>query len=104
MWVIDFSVSNYYPRIQELAVLACDVCFDDSSRNNSERKLAAALDEYQKIIPLKKQELDALPLFVKIAHAMHVIGGTYEKAVHHNATKENAHWIQQGRAGLQQLQ
>jgi len=24
IWIIDFSVSNYYPRIQELAVLACD--------------------------------------------------------------------------------
>ena len=25
IWIIDFAVSNYYPRIQELAVLACNM-------------------------------------------------------------------------------
>jgi len=103
IWIIDFSVSNYYPRIQELAVLACDICFDSSGKRNSEKKLVIALEEYQKIITLSKQELAALPLFVKLAHAMHVISGTYEKYAKHNTTKENAHWIQQGRAGLEQI-
>ena len=48
IWVVDFSVSNYYPRIQELAVLACDVLFNKDNKKESEQNLKGALEEYQK--------------------------------------------------------
>jgi len=101
LWIIDFSVSNYYPRIQELAVLACNLFFDAESKTKSENNLNVALKEYQKKIKLTDKELTALPTYIKLAHAMHIIGATYAKSVENNTSEENKYWLQQGRAGLE---
>ena len=103
LWIIDFSVSNYYPRIVELAVLGCNILFNPKNKTKSTKNFETALMEYQKRIPLKKQEIEALPIFLKVAHAMHIICATYEKVVNRNKSKENEYWIEQGRAGLRQL-
>ncbi len=100
LWVVDFAVSNYYPRIVELAVLACNILFDGSSRAASESNLRLAVKEYEKRVKLTKEEHGLLPLFVNVAHAMHVLCANYEKAVNGNATEENEYWLEQGRSGL----
>lgn len=103
LWVIDFSVANYYPRIQELAVLACNLFFDSESKTKSEENLNLALAEYQKKIILTDRELMVLPTYIKLAHAMHIIGATYSKAVGNNTSEENKYWLRQGRLGLEQM-
>jgi thiamine kinase-like enzyme len=100
LWIIDFSVSNYYPRIQELAVLACNLLFDENNKEKSQENLEIALKEYQKTITLTKAELEALPLFIKLAHAMHLLSANFEKVSKDNWTKENEYWLSQGEAGL----
>ena len=76
IWIIDFSVSNIYPRIQEMAVLACNLLSDFSKPGLFEENLTIALIEYQKELPLTNSEIDTLPLYIKAAHAMHIIGST----------------------------
>lgn len=102
LWIIDFAVANYYPRIQELAVLACNLFFDKKSKEKSEKNLKLALEEYQKKINLLDKELEILPLYINLAHAMHVIGATREEKVNNNKLEENRYWLSQGRAGLKQ--
>ena len=102
LWVIDFAVSNYYPRIQELAVMACNIFFDENSKENSESNLRIALGEYQKHIKLTSRELEILPTYVKLAHAMHVLRANYEKIEEKNNTEENEYWLNQGRIGLRE--
>ncbi len=101
LWIIDFAVSNYYPRIQELAVLACNLFFNEDDKNKSEENLEIALKEYQNIIPLTKAELEALPVYIKLAHAMHLLSANFEKVSKNNNTKENEYWLNQGRIGLE---
>lgn len=103
LWLIDFSVSNYYPRIQELAVLACNLLFDENSKKNTERNLNIVLEEYQKSISLTKEELDSLPLYTKLAHAMYILGASFSKNAKGNTSEENKYWLNQGRAGLKQM-
>lgn len=103
LWVIDFSVSNYYPRIQELSVLASDILFDPKSKTESEKRLKIALQEYQKKIPLTKMELNALPIYIKIAFAMHILLTNYEKIVNNNTSRETEHFLQLGRIGLKHM-
>jgi len=103
IWIVDFSVSNYYPRIQELAVLACDILFDKDNKEKSEQDFKAVLKEYQKKIKLTPLELKSLPAYIKIAHAMHVLSATYEKNVKNNNSKENEYFLNIGRAGLKQI-
>lgn len=102
LWIIDFSVSNYYPRIQEIAVLACDIIFDDKSRIVSDKNLKLVLDEYQKTIKLRDRELEALPSYIRLAHAMHILLANYEKIVKKNNSKENEYFLKRGRIGLRQ--
>ena len=100
LWIIDFSVSNYYPRIQELAVIACNLLFDENSKENSEKNFKIALNEYLKTTPLTKSELDALPTYIELAHAMHLLSANYEKVNKNNSSEENEYWLNQGRMGL----
>jgi len=50
LWIIDFSVSGYYPRIQEIAVLACDLLFDRENYDKSKNNLKIFLKEYQQTL------------------------------------------------------
>lgn len=100
LYIIDFAVANYYPRIVELAVLFCNILFDNKNTERTIKNYKTALEEYRKNISLDKTELKHLPSFVKFAHAMHIINGTYERVVQHNDTEENNYWIELGRAGL----
>lgn len=99
LYIIDFSVANSYPRIQELAVLLCDLFFDPSSPEAFLKKYNWAAGEYQKHIKLTPEELKALPIFAQAAHAMHVIGASSER-VNGNTEGENSSWLELGRKGL----
>jgi Ser/Thr protein kinase RdoA (MazF antagonist) len=100
LYIIDFSVSSYYPRIQELAVLLCNMLFDEDRPETFGDYYNLALEEYQKSIPLTQSEIDTLPLFVKVAHVMHVLCATYEKVAKGNNSSENQYWIDLGKTGL----
>ena len=100
IWIIDFAVANHYPRVQELAILASNVLFDEKDKGKTKRNLEIALEKYQKIIKLTPQELKALPTYIKLAHAMFVLCANYEKMVENNSSEENEYWLAQGRAGL----
>lgn len=103
IWIIDFSVSNYYPRIQELSVFTSDILFDLKSKSESEKRLKIALQEYQKKIPLTKRELNALPTYIKLGFAMHMLLTNYEKVVNNNISGETEHYLHMGRMGLKQM-
>ena len=103
IWIVDFSVSNYYPRIQELAVLACDILFNKDNKKESEQNLKDALEEYQKVIKLTSRELMSLSTYIKLAHAMHILCATYEKKVNNNNSKENEYFLNIGKYGLRQM-
>jgi len=100
IWIIDFAVSNYYPRIQEVAILACNILFDESDKIKSEENLKIALEEYQKNIKLTDDELKILPLYIKFAHAMHILSANYQKVVEKNDSDENEYFLRIGRKGL----
>ena len=103
IWIVDFSVSNFYPRIQEVAVLACDILFNKDNKEESEQNLKDALGEYQKIIKLTTRELASLPIYIKLGHAMHVLCATYEKKAKNNNSKENEYFLNIGKYGLRQI-
>lgn len=101
IYIIDFAVANYYPRIQELAVLFNDIFFDGNDIKKSKEYYELALAEYQKYIPLTLFEIKTLPLFIKVGHAMHVLRANYEKIKNNNSTAENEYFLKLGKAGLQ---
>lgn len=99
IYVFDFSVSNTVPRVQELAVLLCDMFFDPESETETARLYDLLLEEYQKHTPLTQAELKALPVFVRAAHAMHVLGAARGEQ-QGDGGEENDMWWNLGRTGL----
>ena len=101
IYIVDFAVTNWYPRIQELAVLLCDLFFDPNNTENFPKTYDFVLAEYQKQIELTPEEVKLLPTFVKFAHAMHVLQANYEKVINGNSSTENEYFLYIGRVGLQ---
>ncbi len=99
IYLIDFSVANRYPRIQELAVLLCNLLWDDEP-TKFKRNYNLTLLRYEKQVPLSEHEKKALPLLIRVAHAMHVLCASYEREVKGNTTAENEYWIDCGQRGL----
>ncbi len=72
IYILDFAVANYYPRIQELAVILCDLFFNPRDLKRFPKNYDLALNEYQKLISLTADELKKLPNYIKLAHTMHI--------------------------------
>lgn len=104
LYILDFSAANWYPRIQELTVLACDLLFDPQNLESFRNIYNLALSEYQKSVKLTPEEIEVLPLYLAVAHAMHLLNGTYEKVSEGNNSEENQYFIDIGRKGLEFMQ
>lgn len=100
IYFVDFSSANFYPRIVELAVLMSDIMFDPTGKVSVEKYFDLLVTQYQKYIKLTKEDLEALPLFVKLAHAMNFIGSTLEKEKLKNKSEENEYWLKLSKKGL----
>lgn len=100
IFILDFAVANYYPRIQELAVILCDLFFDPKNTGHFSENYNLALKEYQKYIALTSDEIKKLSGYVKLAHAMHVLLANCEKVVNGNNSSENDYFLEMGRKGL----
>jgi len=98
LYIIDFAVANYYPRIQELAVLLCDLLFVEDKEKYLEN-YELVLETYQKEVKLEEREIELLPTFIKLAHAMHIVPATREK-IKGNLLAENDFWLNSGQKGI----
>lgn len=100
LYIFDFSVSSYYPRVQELAILLSNMLFDEDKPGTFQDYYKLAVEEYQRYHQLTEKEIEILPLFVKVAFAMFILSATYEKVVKGNHSTENEYWINLGKIGL----
>lgn len=99
VYVLDFSVANWYPRIQELAVIVANLLHDDGEET-LERKCEQVADEYSEFNLLTDQERKHLPAYAQAGVAMEFMGAHQEKYVNGNDTEETDYWLSLGREGL----
>lgn len=104
IYVIDFSVANTYPRIQELAVMAANLLFDEKSGNTKpliervDAVIAAYMNAGGTLTDLERAHVFnyALP-----AAAMEYMGGVNERVVG-DTSDEIAYWEKLGLNGLRE--
>ncbi len=99
LYVIDFSVANWYPRIQELAVIAANLLHEDFGLSLAERCEQVA-EEYNQLNPLTTEERRHLHAYALAGVAMEFMGSHQEKHVNGNDGEENDYWLNLGREGL----
>lgn len=103
LWFVDFSVSNYLPRIVDIAVTICDLCLDLTNIEISKQRTQIYLNEYEKILPLTKYEKQALKVFLKCHQAITIIQTTKEKVEDKNLSEENLKFLNKAKKGLDLL-
>jgi Ser/Thr protein kinase RdoA (MazF antagonist) len=100
VYIIDFSVANWYPRIQELAVIAANLMHDYNDQSSLQAKCQLVADEYSRFIELSPQERQHLPAYALAGIAMEFMGSHQEKYINGNDTEETEYWFNLGREGL----
>ena len=98
IWIIDFAVSNYLPRIIDLAIISCNMCLDKDSKDNTYNNIEILLKEYNKYIKLSNYELEVFNIFYKLANAMHILQTQFIIKTEGDS-KENQYWLNEGIIG-----
>ena len=98
-WIIDFAVSNYLPRIIDLAVISCNICLDKNSKERTYENIFLLLNEYNKYNKLSEYELKTFGTFYKIANAMHILQTQYIIKTDGDS-EENQYWLNEGIVGM----
>lgn len=99
LWIIDFAVSNYLPRIIDLAIIACNMCLIKDSKEKTINNIALLLSEYNKYNRLTDYELECFGVFYKLANAMHIMCTLYITKTE-GESEENDYWYNEGVTGL----
>ena len=99
LWIIDFAVSNYLPRIVDLAVTSCNLCLNPESIDKTIESTKMILTEYQKYNKLTDYELACFPLFYDLANAMGILQISYLNSLG-ETSEEDAFWLSESEKGL----
>ena len=97
IWVIDFSVLNYLPRVIEIAVAMFGICLTND-RKKTISNINALLSEYSKYNKLDEYEIEVLPIIFNLISAMNVLQTAYIKNTD-DSFEENEHWLEEGIKG-----
>lgn len=100
LWIVDFAVSNYLPRIIDLVVTGCNLCQDINSKENTIRNLKLIIDEYEKYNKLIDYEKEMIPLFYDLGNAMGILQICYLKQ-NEDYSDEDKYWIELSKKGLE---
>lgn len=99
IYILDFSVANRYPRIQELSVIVANL-LHDNNETTLQQKCQQVADEYSEYNPLTDIERQHLPAYALAGIAMEFLGSHQEKYINGNDTEETNYWLNLGRNGL----
>ena len=99
LWIIDFAVSNYLPRIVDLAVTSCNLCLNPESIDKTIESTKMILTEYQKYNKLTDYEFACFPLFYDLANAMGILQISYLNSLG-ETSEEDAFWLSESEKGL----
>ncbi|MBU2632726.1 hypothetical protein KKG52_03340 [Patescibacteria group bacterium] len=85
----------------ELAVMLRDLLFEPENLGDFDKKYLWAVEKYKEAgVQLTDQEIEALPLFIRLSHSMNIIGSSSIDTDQYISQSENNYWMQLGRKGL----
>lgn len=100
IYILDFSVANWYPRIQELAVIVANLLYDKGSLSTLHERIELVLSEYDKLKPLTVEEKQYIYPCALAGVAMEFLGAHQVKYINGNDTEEVDLWLNLRRDGL----
>ncbi|MDR1476989.1 MAG: phosphotransferase [Rickettsiales bacterium] len=101
-YLLDFSVANIYPRIQDLAVIAANLMAESGKSLTANAN--AALEIYDGFNKLEDIERKFFENYVIAAAGMEFLGGLRQKYLRNDNSGEADFWLGVGRDGLMSYQ
>lgn len=103
IWILDFAVSNTYPKIQEIAVIAANLLHNPSSPVPLNTRTQKAMDAYLKAGgSLTDYEKQALSDYSVAGVTMEFMGGHKAKFIDNEDPAESDYWISLGYGSLKE--
>lgn len=103
LYIIDFSVASYSPRIQDLAILLTNTIFNNNDFESVEDDYDLILNEYLKLIELSDYEINALPYYLIAVYLTNIIGVIKNKK-RGFYTSEAEYWLMLGYRGIEVIE
>ncbi len=91
IWVIDFSVSNYTARLNEIVVICDDVAMIYGNKEESEKRIVAAFEQWCNEINATQLERDSFQMLFDVANAINVLNPLYEIATGNDSEETQMH-------------
>lgn len=99
VWLIDFSVSNYTARLNEIAVICDDVAMLVGDEEASIKRINLVFELWCEKVGATEFEINTFPLLFRVANAINVMNSTYEK-INQNPSDETEMHLRAGIFGL----
>jgi len=100
IYILDFSVSNWYPKIQEISVIVANLLYDKDNPSTLHERIDLVLNEYSRLKSLTEEERKYIYPYALAGVAMEFLGAHQEKYINGNDTEETDFWMNLGRDGL----
>ena len=91
IWLIDFSVSNYMARINEIVVICDDMALIPGNKEESEKRVKLAFDEWCKNVNATDLEKESFQLLFDVANAINVLNPVYELVTGNDSNETKMH-------------
>lgn len=78
VWIIDFSVSNYTARLNEIVVICDDVALVYGDKEESEKRIMLAFEQWCNEVNATQLEKDSFKTLFDVANAINVLNPVYE--------------------------
>lgn len=99
IWLIDFSVSNYTARLNEITVICDDVAMIVGNEEESLKRIKYVFDLWCEKVNATEFEINSFPLLFRVANAINVMNSTYEKITGNTSDETEMH-LNVGKFGL----
>lgn len=98
-WIVDYSVSNYNVRLNEIVVASSDFGIIDNEKEESEKRIKLMFERWAEKVNATEQERKAFEILFRVENAIYILNPSYEIAMG-NDSEENQMYLELGKYGL----
>ncbi len=99
IWLIDFSVSNFTARLNEIIVICGDLGLIINDKEQSVNRLKLVFETWAKLVDATKFEIESFEMLYKVANAINIMNTNFEIETG-NTSDETMMHLEAGRFGI----
>ena len=99
-WVVDYSVSNYTARLNEIVVASGDFAIIENKKIESEKRVKLMFERWAKNVKATDFERSSFELLFRVQNSMYILNPSYEIAMGNNS-EENKTYLELGKFGFE---